>query len=68
MSQRQQLLTMHSMLEHVADEASRCGYGMIATLSAAAAEAAQDEMKAISHRERRAAAPSMARRKERVAA
>ena len=68
MSQRQQLLALHSMLEHVAGEAARGGYEFVATLSAAAAEAAKDEMKALGSRERRVSAPPTVRRKERVAA
>lgn len=46
MSQRQQLLAMQAMLEHVAQEAATSGYGLLATLSAAAAEAARQELMA----------------------
>ncbi len=44
MAQRQQLLSIHSMLDHIAQEAASGGFGLIATLSAAAAEAAREEL------------------------
>jgi hypothetical protein len=44
MSQRQQLATMVSMLEYVADAARDGGFILVATLSAAAAEAAHEEI------------------------
>jgi hypothetical protein len=57
MSKRQQLVAMYSMLDHVAQEASRSGFGMVATLSAAAAEAARDEIAAADRRDRRGRCP-----------
>ncbi|MGH6990654.1 MAG: hypothetical protein ACREFD_06850 [Stellaceae bacterium] len=53
MSQRQQLATMLSMLEHVAREAAEGGFGLVATLSAAAAEAAREEYSHLGRRETR---------------
>jgi hypothetical protein len=59
MSQRQQLLAMQSMLEHVAREAATSGYGLVATLSAAAAEATRQELVARNRLDRSpSAAPS----------
>jgi hypothetical protein len=46
MSQRQQLLALQAMLEHVAQEAATSGYGLVAALSGAAAEAARQEIMA----------------------
>jgi hypothetical protein len=53
MSKRQQLVAMSSMLDHVAQEASRSGFGLIATLTAAAAEAAREELAAQDRHNRR---------------
>jgi hypothetical protein len=53
MSKRQQLVSMYSMLDHVAQEASRFGHGIIATLAAAAAEATREELAALDRRHAR---------------
>jgi len=47
MSKRQQLVALYAMLDHVAQEAKLAGFGLVTTLSAAAAEAARDELRAI---------------------
>lgn len=57
MSQRQQLLGMQSMLEHVAREAASSGFDLIATLSGAAAEAAREELVAHDRRNRKSGGP-----------
>lgn len=44
MPKHHELLSMQAVLERVAQEAARCGYGLVATLSAAAADAAREEM------------------------
>ncbi len=61
MSQRQQLLSMNAMLEHVAREATRSGYGLVATLSAAAAEATRQELIAVDRAARRPEPPPKVR-------
>jgi hypothetical protein len=53
MSKRQQLVAMYSMLDHVAQEASRSGFSLVATLTAAAAEATRDEIAAHDRSDRR---------------
>jgi uncharacterized protein YbbC (DUF1343 family) len=58
MSRRQQLVAMYSMLDHVAQEAGRSGYGLVTTLAAAAAEAARDELVALDRPNRLSSHPS----------
>lgn len=44
MARKQQLLAMHAMLDHIVGEAKAAGFGIVATLAAAADEAVLDEL------------------------
>jgi hypothetical protein len=46
-SKKARLAGMQAMLDHVTHESSECGYALVATLAAAAAEAVRDEIAAI---------------------
>jgi len=58
MSKRQELLALYSMLDHCAREATRNRFELIATLSAAAAEEAREQIAALERGDRGSGPPS----------